>query len=342
MSQPMLHAVRAEARRNIVVIGASAGGVDAITALVRQLRADIDASFFVVTHVMAEAANHLVDTLNTVGPLLAKHAAEMEEIRLGMIYVAPPDRHLLVKSDHVRITRGPRENRWRPAIDPLFRSAAVAHGRRVVGVLLTGMLDDGTAGLLAIKRCGGIAIVQDPEDAAFPEMPQTAIANVAIDYRLPIADMGAVIARLVQEHVEPGGAAPRDHELEVRVAETGRSSPAIAEQIGKLTPMSCPECSGPLWEQPTGNSLRYVCRVGHAYSVGSLLSAEGEAIEAALWSAVRLLDQRANILNSLAEKDRLAQRERMRSHHAGLAQEARDNADLLRGLLVDKQEERSA
>jgi two-component system chemotaxis response regulator CheB len=325
-----------------VVIGASAGGVDAITTLARQLPADIDASFFVVSHVLPESANHLVDALKTAGPLLAKNAVDMEEIRTGVIHVAPPDRHLLVKADHVRVTRGPRENRWRPAIDPLFRSAAVAQGRRVIGVLLTGMLDDGTAGLHAIKRCGGIAIVQDPEDAAFPEMPQTALANVAVDQRLPIAEIGTVIARLVQEYVETNGPAPRDLELQVRVAETGRSSAAIAEEIGALTPISCPECGGPLYEHATGNSLRYVCRVGHAYGIGSLLSAGGEAIEAELWSAVRLFDQRANILTSMADKDRQARRERMMAHHADLAQEACRHAELLRSLLVDQQDYRAS
>src|SRR4051812_16894726 len=200
--------------RDIIVIGASAGGVEAIATLMREMPADIPASFFVVSHVLPESGNHLIDTLNTTGPLPAKHPEDGEEFRPGFVYVAPPDRYLLVKEDHVRVTRGPRENRWRPAIDPLFRSAAVAHGARVIGIVLTGMLDDGTAGLGAIKRCGGIAIVQDPGDAAFAEMPQPALANVDVDHRLPLADMPPVISGLISQRVTRGDDPPRDIVLE--------------------------------------------------------------------------------------------------------------------------------
>jgi two-component system chemotaxis response regulator CheB len=322
------------ARRNIVVIGASAGGVEAITSLAKDLPADIPASLFVVSHLLPESSNHLVDALNTTGPLPAKSAEDGEDIRTGVIYVAPPDRHLLVKRDCVRVTRGPRENRWRPAIDPLFRSAAVAYGPRVLGVVLTGMLDDGTAGLLAIKRCGGLALVQDPEEAPFPEMPHTALANVAVDHKLPIRELAAAIARLVRE---PAGASvqpPQDVVIEARIAETGYSDEALSAATGRLSALSCPECGGPLWEGSAGELSRYRCRVGHAYGARSLLSAQDEALEAAVWAAIRLLDQRANVLAQLAAKDREAQRLRMVAHHEKLAHEARQHAIALRALLV--------
>jgi two-component system chemotaxis response regulator CheB len=325
-------------RRDVVVIGASAGGTDALIGLLRQFPADIAASFFVVTHMMPNVNGHLVDAINAVGPLIAKQPEDGEEIKRGMVYAAPSDRHLLVKQGCMRITRGPRENRWRPAIDPLFRSAAVAYGRRVIGVILTGMLDDGTTGLIAIKRCGGIAIVQEPEEAAFPDMPRNALANVDVDHRLLVADMGAAIQSLLVEHVPANGEPPRDLQMEVRISESGYSDPAITSELGELSVLSCPECGGPLWQQQAANMARYRCRVGHAYTAQSLLSAEDEAIEASLWAAVRLLEQRANILNGLADKDRLADRNRMVEHHEGLARESRDHAEVLRKLLLTAME----
>jgi two-component system chemotaxis response regulator CheB len=321
-------------RRDVIVIGGSAGGLEAVIALLRQFPADFPAAFFVVCHMMPNANGHLAGAINASGPLMAKQAEDGEEIKLGIVYVAAPDRHLLVKHGCIRITRGPRENRWRPAIDPLFRSAAVAYGRRVIGVVLTGMLDDGTAGLIAIKRCGGIAVVQDPDEAPFPDMPRNALANVDVDHRLPISDMGATIQALVAEQVAADGEPPRDLEMEVRITETGYSNPAISGELGKLTALSCPECGGPLWQQEAANMERYRCRVGHAYSSDSLLSAEDEAIEASIWAAVRLLEQRANVLNTMAVKDRAANRKRMVEHHEGLARESRDHADVLRNLLV--------
>jgi two-component system chemotaxis response regulator CheB len=327
------------AHRDIVVIGASAGGVEDIMAVLRQLPGNLKASIFVVCHMLPTAKSHLVDALNTSGPFVAKFGDDEEAIAHGIVYVAPPDRHLLVKPGHVRITRGPRENRWRPAIDPLFRSAAVAYGERVIGVVLTGMLDDGTAGLLAIKRCHGVAIVQDPEEAVFPDMPRTALANVHVDHRLLTSDMGPVIERLVAQSVSRSGTVPADIQTEARIAESGYSDEHITDKLGELTPLSCPECSGPLWQHASGQLDHYRCRVGHAYSANSLLSAADEAIEASIWAAVRLFDQRANVLTAMADRDRQAQRFRMVQHHEQLAKEARNHAKILRQLLVKEMSE---
>lgn len=329
----------ARARRDIVVVGASAGGVEAIVALLRGLPRDIAAAVFVVSHVLPDAGSHLLDALNTAGPLPAKHAQDGEAFKQGLVYIAPPDRHLLVKRDHVRVTRGPRENRWRPAIDPLFRSAAVAYDSRVIGIVLSGMLDDGTSGLSAIKRCGGIAIVQDPEDAAYPEMPQSALANVRVDHRLSVADMAPVLAGLVSERVEhPPAPPPEDIVVEARIAETGYSDEGVSGDLGELTALSCPECGGPLWQRERGAHSRYRCRVGHAYGEASLLSAQDESLESSVWAAIRLFDQRANVLSTMADKDRHAQRARSASHHEGLAREAREHATALRGLLMRRGE----
>jgi two-component system, chemotaxis family, protein-glutamate methylesterase/glutaminase len=326
-------------RRDIVVIGASAGGVEAIATLLHAMPADTAAAFFVVSHVLPESGNHLVDTLNTRGPLTAKHAEDGEEFRRGFVYVAPPDRHLLVKRDAVRVTRGPRENRWRPAIDPLFRSAAVAHGPRVIGIILSGMLDDGTAGLTAIKRCGGVAIVQDPDDAAFPQMPQTALANVEVDHRLPLSDMPPVVSGLISERMPPISAEPpADIVLEASIAETGYADEDMTAALGEITALSCPECAGPLWQRSEGGMPRFRCRVGHAYGASSLLSAQDEALEGSVWAAIRLFDQRANVLTAMAAKDRGADRSRLATHHETLATEARNHATALRAFLVQRNE----
>jgi two-component system chemotaxis response regulator CheB len=325
-------------RRDIIVVGGSAGSTDALAALLPQLPSDIPAALFVVSHLMPDAKSHLVDALNTVGPLVAKIPEDGEEIAHGIVYVAPSDRHLLVKRGSIRITRGPRENRWRPAVDPLFRSAAVAYGPRVIGIVLSGMLDDGTAGLDAIKRCGGTAIVQDPEEAAFPDMPRSALANVEVDHKVAVSEMGPVLQTLMQAPVSQSSRTPRDVEVEARIAETGYSDEHITGSLGELTDLSCAECGGPLWRSKSGDLSRYRCRVGHAYTASSLLSAGGEAIESSIWAAVRMFDQRANILTTMAEKDREARQSRMREHHAQLASEAREHANALRRLLMTEKQ----
>ena len=193
-------------RHDIIVVGSSAGGVEALIKLVSQLPASLPASIFIVLHIPAHGPSLLPDILSRSCPLQVSHPVDGEEVKYGCIYVASPDHHLLVEHGYVRVVRGPRENRHRPAIDPLFRSAARTYGPRVVGVILTGALDDGTAGLLAIKRRGGIAIVQDPRDALYPSMPLSALAHVKVDYNVPLSEIGAWLIRLAAEQTEEEGA----------------------------------------------------------------------------------------------------------------------------------------
>ncbi|HET8632488.1 MAG TPA: chemotaxis protein CheB [Thermomicrobiales bacterium] len=207
---------------DIIVVGASSGGVEALTRLVGGLPDDLPAAVFVVLHVPPTATSMLPRILMRYGPLPARHAADGDPIRRGEILVAPPDRHLLVQRGRVRVLRGPRENRHRPAVDPLFRSAAYAYGPRVVGVVLSGALDDGTAGLLAIKRRGGLAVVQDPAEALFPGMPESAVGHVAVDHCLPVAQMGPLQAGLAREPAPEEGAFPVPRDLELEVGRTER------------------------------------------------------------------------------------------------------------------------
>src|SRR5262245_30360791 len=233
---------------DIMVIGASVGGVEALSSLAAQLPEDLPAAIFVVQHMIPTATGHLAQILNRAGPLPATTAQDCESFEVGHIYVAPPDHHLLVKQGHLRVTRGLRENRVRPAIDPLFRSAAVAYGARVVGVVLTGMQNDGTSGLLAIKRCGGIAIVQDPTDAPYADMPLNALEHVAVDYCVPTAKMGAVLYQLTQDSHAHTPLIASDLLIEVKIADNPADNRNCAEKLGEAASVTCPDCGGPLWE----------------------------------------------------------------------------------------------
>jgi|SRR5581483_5060674 len=289
---------------DIIVVGASAGGIEALTQLVSKLPSNLPGTLFVVLHIPAESPSLLPQILSRFGPLPASHPADGEQIKQGHIYIAPPDYHLLVEQGYTRVVRGPKENRHRPAIDPLFRSAARAYGPRVVGVVLTGMLDDGTAGLLAIKRRKGLAVVQEPQEALYPSMPQSACNNVEVDYCVPVAEIGPLLVHLAHKTVEEGvtGPGPEDLDKEVRIAEMETNALNNHEQIGKPSAFSCPECGGVLWEVQDSDFLRFRCRVGHALSAESVLAAQTEEIDKALWHALKALEEKASLSRRMARK----------------------------------------
>jgi two-component system chemotaxis response regulator CheB len=292
------------AERDIIVVGGSAGGVEATRALVRGLPHDLAAAVFVVIHVPAYGPSSLPAVLQSAGPLEARHACDGETIRSGRIYVAPPDHHLLVETGQVVVRRGPKENRFRPSIDALFRSAAYVYGPRVIGVLLSGVLDDGVSGLWTIKRLGGVTVVQEPASAAHPEMPRSAIEQVGIDHVCPADRLGALLATLSGEPV----AAPvqvADEELRRLRAEVdiAASSGAFDKGIftwGDMTPFTCPECHGALVRLAEGTLLRFRCRTGHAFTPSALLAGITDAVEATLWQSMRALDEQTLMLEHMA------------------------------------------
>jgi two-component system, chemotaxis family, protein-glutamate methylesterase/glutaminase len=294
------------AKKDIVVIGASAGGMEALSRLARHLPATLPASVFVVWHMAADGYSSVLPrVLGQAGPLPAAHPHDREPIAHGRIYVAPPDHHMLLENGHVRIARGPRENRFRPAVDPLFRSAAYVYGPRVVGVVLTGALDDGTSGLWTIKMRGGTAIVQDPEEALHPSMPRNALRNVEVDHTAPLAEIAALIARLAQEDAPHAPEIPMDDkqklEAEIRLAEESSVPDHEAFQRGELSPFTCPECHGVLARMHEGSILRFRCHTGHAFTSESLLGALHEQVEQRVWDAVRAVDETAMLLEHLAQ-----------------------------------------
>ena len=286
---------------DIIVVGTSSGGVEALQRLVAPLPPDLPAALFIVLHRSADSPNLLVEILQSVCALPVDHAVDGEVIRSGRVYVAPPDQHLLIEHEHIRLTRGPKENRFRPAIDPLFRSAAYTYGSRVIGVVLTGNLDDGTAGLWALKDRGGIAIVQDPEEALFPSMPRSALANVAVDYRLRLDEIAPILVMLSAQPAT-GGAAMSDHlKIETRIALEDNALEAGVLTLGKLSPFTCPECHGMLLQIQDGQVIRFRCHTGHAYSVNSLLEDVTESVEKSLWSTVRAMDEHLLLLRQIEE-----------------------------------------
>ena len=264
----------------IIVMGEfSAGGVEALMQVVREFPVSLPASVFIVLHIPAHSPSMLAEILSRANFMKAVQPVDNQQIERGRIYVASPYHHLLIENGFMRVVRGPKENCHRPAIDPLFRSAAVTYGSQVVGVVLTGSLDDGTAGLLAIKQRGGVAVVQDPGDALYPHMPKSALAHVNVDYCLPITQIGRALVQLAREEVVQENILPASDnmEREVRIAEMETNPLNVHEQVGSPSAYSCPECGGVLWETHDGEkSLCFRCRTGHAFSPDSALAEQSE------------------------------------------------------------------
>ncbi len=291
---------------DIVVIGASAGGVEALLKLVSKLPTDLPASVFVVLHIPPQSPSLLPVILSRSSPLPATHPKDGTHIKRGHIYIAPPDHHIVLEQEQIRIIRGPKENRHRPAVDVLFRSAASVYGPRVIGVVLTGALDDGTAGLLAIKRLGGMAVVQDPDDALYPSMPHSVMEHVEVDYVLPLDDIASKVVSLVDMEVDRTmeQLAPEDMENELSLAKMDLSRQENDTRVGTPSQYSCPECGGVLWEIQDESLLRFRCRVGHAFSIDSMMAEQSDAIEEAMWAALKTLEEQASISRKMAEQSR--------------------------------------
>ena len=290
-------------RRDIVVIGASAGGVTALLELVKALPADFPAPIFIVQHVAPDSPSILPQLLSTVSALKARHPQNGETAEPGVIYVARPDYHLLLEGDEVLVTRGPKENRFRPSIDALFRSAAYTFGPRVIGVVLTGYLDDGTSGLWSVQRMGGVAVVQDPRDAEQPSMPTNALQFVEADYLVPIAELGALLVRLTTEPAPARPHLPADQldllKVELAIAKQGSGFELGIIEKGNLTPFTCPDCHGALTQLIEGKLIRYRCHTGHAYTVSALLSEVTASVESLLYQGMRGLEETKMLLHNI-------------------------------------------
>jgi len=325
------------AGRNIVVIGGSSGALEPLRTVVATLPPAFSAAVFVVIHTAAESARTLDRVLTRAGPLPVSYARHEQHIDVGHIYIAPPDHHLLIDKDVMRVTRGPRENRVRPAVDPLFRTAAAAHGSSVVGIILSGGQNDGALGLEAIKRAGGVTIVQDPDDAQAPGMPQAAIAHVDVDHVLRATDIASVLSGLVWQRAPGVPQAPRGVALNTPdVAETGAHDIHHASTLGPGSPFTCPDCGGVLWMNHEGDLLQFRCHLGHRYTDQSLEAAQVDRLDHALWAALRALEENAELRHRMAVH---AHRHGMSEIASGYEERARESeqraASVRRVLMPD-------
>lgn len=323
--------------KDIIVIGASAGGIEAIRTLLSALPQHFPASVFVVVHTAANSPGVLADIFDRAGSMPVKYAKRGEPIVPGQVYLAPPDHHLLIVPGKVELTRGPKENRFRPAVDPLFRSAAQTYGPRVVGVILSGGLDDGTNGLWTIKQLGGTAVVQDPEDALAPSMPLSALRHVRIDHTVPVAELAPLLLRLAASPADaPEGdlVVPEDIRIEVNIAKEDKASEAGVFQLGQPSNYACPECHGVLLQMKDDTPLRFRCHTGHAYTLESLLSEMDEMIEDSLWNAIRALEERAMLMRQAGTHARQSNENSDALFAA--AEETDRRADLVRSAVMDE------
>ncbi|MEW9549895.1 chemotaxis protein CheB [Nonomuraea sp. NPDC050783] len=284
--------------RDIVVVAASAGGVEPLRTLLAGLPAGLPAAVLVVLHVPAQGNSVLAGILDRAGELPAAPAVDGEEIRPGRVYVARPDHHLLVSDGKVRLSRGPQHNGHRPAADPLFMSAALDAGPRVAAVVLSGTLDDGAKGSEAVHRRGGAVAVQSVGECAFTGMPSAALAAVPEAEELPVRKLTAWIEQQSRTPVRGEDPMP-DDDLEREIDLLLRESPALGDPDGELIGFSCPTCNGPIYEQQSERNIRYICRVGHAWSRYSMVDAQSNAVERALWVAVQRLEERVQMLQRM-------------------------------------------
>lgn len=319
--------------KDVVVIGGSTGSGRVLRQLTADLPADLPASVFVTTHVPANAPGFLAEILSRRSAIRVMRATDAQPIERGCVYFAAPDRHLLLSDGAIRLGDGPRENMARPAIDPMFRSAALAFGPRVIGVVLTGMLDDGASGLSAIKQWGGTAVVQNPLDAEADQMPLAALEATDVDHVVPAAQLGSLLVDLVASPAGPWREPSDELRLDVQIAAGDRLGSANLHQIATPSPLSCPDCHGVLSEVRGSRPLRYRCQIGHAYIVESL-AAHSQHVDEAIRVAMRVLEERVTLVERMAQDARDTGRSAVADLYAARASEYREYAQTLRDAAV--------
>ena len=327
----------------VISIGASAGGLNAVSELASQLPADINAAVFVVLHLSGSALSDiLVNRIQKRALLTCKVAEDKEPIKAGHIYIASPDTHLLVKEDHIVIGHGPRENRFRPSVDVLFRSIAVSHGETAIGIILTGLLNDGTVGMLAIKQSGGHCIVQDPNEAEYPDMPLAVLDSMEVDAVVSLKNMGKAVLNLIDKTELKGVSPPPAIVAESKLSEKAATSIGEVSRLGEKTVFSCPDCGGGLWEiknLPAGRHSSYAkhyrCHIGHAYSESDLMTKQFEALEHTLWVAVRMMEERKLLLQKMDREYSDKGLARLSSNYKKYAEDMDEHIGRLKQLLFE-------
>lgn len=324
--------------RDVIVVGASAGGIEALSHFVGSLPEDLPATVLVVLHIPAHAPSKLDTVLQRFTRMEVLPAEDGAPLRHGVIYVGTSDRHLMVGDGVIRLTRGPKECRMRPAVDVLFRSAATELGPRAIGVVLSGALDDGTAGLWAIKDRGGMALVQEPASAEYSSMPQSAIAHVDVDLVAPVQALAQHAANLaganvsVSVHKPQGG---QRHRVENLIAMEGNGLQAGVMNLGNVSKYTCPDCHGVLVQIEEGPIVRFRCHTGHAFSLQTLLAEVNEAIDTGLWDTLRAIEERVMLLKQTADLYRNEGATDAANRFAKQAQETEERLKPIRELVLD-------
>lgn len=323
----------------VVVIGSSAGGLTALTELVSQLKTGMNAAVFIVMHLSRKGiSDFLSHRLQQYTTLPCQIATNKAPIKRGHIYIAPPNHHLLVKENMMLLGHGPEENRWRPSIDVLFRSAAVAYGNHAIGIIITGLLDDGTAGMVAIRKCGGICIVQDPNEAEYPEMPLSVLNQIEADYCISLAEMGFTLQELTKNGVAQKIEIPQELVRESMIAEKTATGIDVVDGLGERSVYACPDCGGSLWNIKRDGISRYRCHIGHSYSENDLVVKQAGNVEATLWVALRMMEDRKNLLRKLGGDSRSRGAVNLASVHEEKAKELQHHIDKLKEILFSTQE----
>ncbi|WP_342165467.1 chemotaxis protein CheB [Methylobacterium sp. SD21] len=321
-------------KRDIIVIGGSSGATAPLKAILGALPKDLAAAVFVVVHIPARSLGLLATVTAAAAHLPVCAAQDGMAIAPGNIYLGVPDHHLIIRDGQMMLGRGPRENMARPSIDPLFRSAATAYGPRVIGVLLSGLLNDGAAGLEAIKRCGGVVLVQDPADAIADEMPLSGMAAVAADLVVPSARLGDILSELVQEPAGPRLPVPPEIRLEVDIAAGERVDSDVLRRLADPAPLTCPHCSGVLSTIREAKPLRFRCQVGHAFTAGVVAKQQENAVDEALRVALRIIEERAELVTRMAQDGRSSGRPAVAEMYDERAIEYREYAETIRRAVL--------
>jgi two-component system chemotaxis response regulator CheB len=318
----------------IVVIGTSAGGNVLLPELLEQFSADMNIAVFIVTHLSRQAiGDMLVSRLQKHTEFTCRIPDHNETIKSRHVYLAKPDHHLILKMNKILLGKGPMENRYRPSIDTLFRSAAVEFGSHVIGIILTGMLEDGASGMLAIKKSGGTCIIQEPNEAQYPDMPRAVLSNLKPDYAIPISQMGRAILETIKRGKKKQPKIPLEIIKEAEIAERVHLGIDGVEDLGERSPFSCPDCGGAIWEIKNNDESRYRCHVGHAYTEQGLLSNMGTSAEAALWTALRIIEERRNLLKKIADKEKQNGLRKLAGHYSKQIEELGNQIQLLKNSL---------
>jgi two-component system chemotaxis response regulator CheB len=320
----------------VIVIGASAGGSDALCRLAAALPRELNAAVFIVLHLGRQGLdNFLTRRLQKCTSLTCVLAADGAPIQQGHLYIAPVDHHLIVMPGVMHLTKGPSENRWRPSIDVLFRSAAVHYNERTIGIILSGLLDDGASGMQAIKRCSGVCIVQDPGEAMYPDMPQSVLNNTIVDHILPVSAMIDAIQETIDSKEPEGIEVPGDIRAEASILEKTITSIDNIARLGEQSLYSCPDCGGGLWEIKEGDHMHYRCHIGHAFSQNELLKSQYESLNETLWVALRMMEERKNLLKKISKEEKQKNMHVLANMHTERANELEEHINKLKELLFN-------